>query len=69
MRPELTDLLKTSKRRAGKEVAHLTYARLNVTPENKPWPFIQIANEITAIITIFIQQVSKSKLGAPWVDR
>ena len=66
VRPELTDLLKSSKRRAGKEVAHLTYARLDVTPETKPWAFIQIANELSAIINIFLQHVPKSKFGSQW---
>ena len=66
MRPELTELLKLSKRRAGKEVAHLTYARLEVTPETKPWPFVQIANEITSVINVFLKQVSKAKLGKQW---
>jgi len=62
-RPELTELLKSSKRRAGKEVAHLTYARLDVTQETKPWAFIQIANEISAVINIFLQRAPKTKLG------
>ena len=66
VRPDLTELLKSSKRRAGKEVAHLTYARLDVTPETKPWAFIQIANEISSIINIFLQHVPKSKLGSQW---
>ncbi len=66
VRPELTELLKSSKRRAGKEVAHLTYARLDVTPETKPWAFIQIANELSAIINMFLQHVPKSKLGSQW---
>jgi hypothetical protein len=66
MRSELTELLKLSKWRAGKEVAHLTYERLEVTPETKPWPFVQIANEITSVINVFIQQVPKSKLGKQW---
>ena len=66
MRPELTELLKLSKWRAGKEVVHLTYERLEVTPETKPWPFVQIVNEITSVINVFIQQVPKSKLGKQW---
>lgn len=63
MRPALSELLMLAKRRAGKEVAHLTYARLEVTPETKPWPFVEIANEIAAVINIFFEHVPKSKLN------
>src|SRR6476620_6674648 len=37
MRPMLSEALSQATRRAGKEIAHLTYARLDVTPETKPW--------------------------------
>src|SRR6266545_7176717 len=37
-RPLLSELLCQAKRRAGKEVAQLTHARLAVMPETKPWP-------------------------------
>ncbi len=66
IRPKLTALLKTAKKRAGKEVAHLTYARLEVTLETKPWPFIQIATEISRVMSIFLEKVPKSKLGKQW---
>lgn len=66
IRPALSELLRQAKRRAGKEVAHLTYARLDVTPETKPWPIIQIANEISAVINVFLENVPKSKLGKQW---
>lgn len=66
VRPKLTEMLKLSKKRAGKEVADLTYARLDVTPETKPWPFVQIANEISSVIKIFLRYVPKSKLGKQW---
>jgi len=55
-----------AKRRAGKEVAHLTYARLDVTPETKLWPFIKIANEIAEIIDTFLEHIPGSKLGEQW---
>ena len=66
LRPELSETLKQAKRRAGKEVAHLTYARLDVTPETKPWRFVDIANEIAAVLNIFLENVPKSKLGKQW---
>jgi len=66
LRPSLSESLSQAKRRAGKEIAHLTYARLDVTPETKPWHFVQIANEISAVINVFLQNVSKDKLGSQW---
>jgi hypothetical protein len=66
IRPALSESLKQAKRRAGKEVAHLTYARLDVTPETKPWRFVDIANEIAAILNIFLENVPKSNLGKQW---
>jgi hypothetical protein len=65
-RPLLQDLLAQAKRRAGKEIAHLTYARLDVTPETKPWPFIQIAEEITAVLNVFLANVPNENLGSQW---
>jgi len=66
IRPMLSSLLSQAKRRAGKEVAHLTYARLDVTPATKPWPFVQIADEITSVVNIFLQNVPKEELGSHW---
>lgn len=66
IRPQLSELLSTAKRRAGKEVAHLTYARLAVTPDTKPWPFVAIANELTSVMAVFLNNVPKEKLGSQW---
>lgn len=66
IRPELSGHLSTAKSRAGKEVAHLTYARLAVTQDTKPWPYGAIANEITSVIQIFLQKVPREKLGSEW---
>lgn len=65
-RPALSQSLSQAKRRAGKEIAHLTYARLNVTPETKPWSFVQIANEISTVMSVFLQNVPKDKMGSQW---
>jgi hypothetical protein len=66
IRPALSQTLSQAKRRAGKEVAHLTYARLDVTPETKSWPFVQITNEVSTVINAFFQNVPKDKLGSQW---
>jgi len=39
-RPVKSELLAGVHRRVAKEVAHLTYARLDVTPDAKPWRFL-----------------------------
>jgi len=65
-RPQLSQTLSTAKYRAGKEVAHLTYARLRVTPETKPWLFVDIANEVTVVMNSFLNAVDKNRLGSRW---
>jgi len=69
IRPALSDVLSQAKRRAGKEVAHLTYARLDVTPESKGLRFIEIAKEVAAVVDIFLKNVPKEKLGSAWGNK
>ncbi len=66
IRPELSELLRKAKKRVGKEIAHLTYARLEVTPDTKPWPFVSIANEVSSVMQVFLTNVPKEKLGSQW---
>jgi len=61
-----SDFLENAKKRANKELSHLTYARLNVTPENKKWPYLQIVKELNVTIDFFLQNVAKEKLGSRW---
>jgi hypothetical protein len=63
VRPEKTKTLKVIHKRVGKEVAHLTYARLEVTAVAKEWQFIQIAKEINAVFDAFLNNVAKNRLG------
>ena len=65
-RPALSQTLLQAKHRAGKELAHLTYARLDVTPETKPWPFLQIAREIADLIALFVKHVPLGNLSSEW---
>ena len=53
IRPPLSENLQRGRARAHKEIAHLTYARLDVTPEAKSWPFIDIANEMGVLMQEF----------------
>ena len=66
LKPPLSDTLKRAKSRAHKEVAHLTYERLNVTPETKPWAFVSLSNEIQSVMNVFLVNVTKNRLGAVW---
>jgi len=37
IRPDISDTLSAARSRANKEIAHLTYSRLSVAPDAKPW--------------------------------
>ena len=65
-RPEKTEVLEKVHKRVGKEVAHLTYARQDVTPEMKKWPFLQIANDIKVSFNEFLRIVPEELLGLRW---
>jgi len=69
IRRDKSELLKGVHKRVGKEVAHLTYARLGVTAEEKQWQFAQIFNEINGVFKIFLANVGKEKLGPSWGSR
>ncbi len=56
-------------RRVGKEVAHLTYARLEVTPEEKSWHFLEIASAIENVMARFCNHVSPEYLGPQWKQK
>ena len=65
-RPNKTKLLGVIHKRVGKEVAHLTYARLDVTAQEKQWQFAQIADDMNAVFDTFLTNVAKEKLGPSW---
>lgn len=67
-RPEKTELLDKAKKRADKEVAHLTYTRLDVTSEQKNWEFLKIFNYLQVSIKIFLDNVPIELLGSNWED-
>lgn len=67
-RPLKTEILDKAKKRADKEVAHLTYTRLDVTPEQKHWEFLKIFNDLQVPINIFLDNVPTDLLGSNWED-
>jgi hypothetical protein len=66
LRLPISAKLRKARDRAGKEMAHLTYARLDVMPEAKPWPFVELTNEISGVLHVFLQNVDRNKLGDEW---
>lgn len=59
---EKSEVLDNLKTRVGKEIAHLTYKRLEVTPEEKDWDRPQIGEEINEIFKKFLELVSEDKI-------
>jgi hypothetical protein len=45
--------------RVGKEIAHLTYARQLVTPEDKPWPILWITDILDEAASAFVSGVDE----------
>jgi hypothetical protein len=64
--PPYTNILKIAKKRADKEIAHLTYSRQKVTKEKKPWQFLPISNDLQLAINKFITSVPRELLGEQW---
>ena len=64
--PPITNALELARKRAGKEVAHLSYARLDVTSDTKPWPFLEIAEDVSKALNVFLQRVPREKLDDVW---
>jgi len=65
-RPPKSDLLDSVHARVGKEIAHLTYARQNISVEQKQWAFLQIANEVKPILVEFLSLINQDLLGQRW---
>jgi hypothetical protein len=54
--------LKEAKRRAGKEVSHLTSERIAGTPPEKAWPAPGLLSEIRDLLLQFVQGAAPTKL-------
>lgn len=66
LRPPLSPAPHAVDRRVAKEVAHLTYARLKVTRQEKQWPFLEIAQDMAIIVTKFNSLVPELRVGPEW---
>jgi len=66
IRPKMPPNLENLSKRVGKEIAHLTFSRLRVTPENKPWTFVDIARDMIGVFDKFLENVSKDNMHISW---
>lgn len=62
-RPPESPIFKEIHFRVGKEIAHLTYKRLSVTEETKQWRFLDIAEEVSRVLHIFVRRAPDRYLG------
>jgi hypothetical protein len=54
--------------RRNKEIAHLSYERLGITPQEKLWNFVAIAREISDLVDLFIDSASKDLLSVEVIN-
>jgi hypothetical protein len=62
-KPKSSRLLQESRDRAGKEVVHLSYARLDVKPDERGWNFPKIKEDMLELIRAFFRAVPVDRLG------
>jgi hypothetical protein len=66
IRPSMPSNLNSMNKRVGKEIAHLTYSRLKVTPDTKPWHFVDITKDMLKIFNKFLENVHRELLHNSW---
>jgi hypothetical protein len=59
----MPSLLCAARKRANKEIAHLTSDRSLLTDQNRIWDYNQLSPEITRILRLFHQHAEKNRLG------
>ena len=68
IRPNLSKILRDTDKRANVQVAHLSFDRQKVTPEQKEWHFIAIYKEIMEVMYKFVEVV-RDDLIVPGLKR
>jgi hypothetical protein len=64
--PELPPILASGRKRANREIAHLSYKRIGITQEEKEWHFAAVTSELDQLMSSFLRKVAKTKLGPRW---
>jgi len=62
-KPPLSGTLDTARRRANKELAHLTTDRIPGAPPEKIWDFNGLANELRPILRLFVTNGNGTRLS------
>ena len=55
--------LEPARGRTGKEIAHLTYARMAVTPEIKGWNIAKMTAAIVPVLKLFVENAERPRIG------
>jgi hypothetical protein len=63
VRPDFPAALEPARSRTGKEVAHLTYARMKVTPETKGWNIGEMTEAMVRALKVFADNADKKRIG------
>jgi hypothetical protein len=69
IRPEPSAALEQGARRVGKEIAHLTYTRNQVKPEDRGWPVGPTTHELTTALRLFVHSAPENRLPRDLIDR
>lgn len=63
IRPDFPSVLEPTRSRTGKEIAHLTYSRMDVTPEIKGCNIAEITRAILHALNIFAENAEQVRIG------
>ena len=63
VRPDFPEELKPALSRTGKEIAHLTYTRMKVTPETKGWNIGEMTEAMVRALKVFAVDADKNRIG------
>jgi len=63
VRPDFPVALEPARSRTNKEVAHLTYARMKVTPETKGWNIGEMTEAMVRALKVFADNADKKRIG------
>ena len=68
IRPDFPPELKPARPRTGKEIVHLTYSRMDVTPETKGWNIAEMTKALLQALKVFAENAEKSRIGNALVN-
>lgn len=69
LRPEMESTLDHVGKRAGREIAHLTYHRVSVAEEAKGWAFLHVAGSIGRCLRVFVDHVPITRVLPAFTKR